>query len=145
MAVDSDAGKGLAVFTAVLLVSVLIGILVYPGCREARRQAIANETAKENERLLHRFGSYRLHGGSESRSDAYGTPMQAGDIATTTESRTVTVRSAGADRQFGSPDDVEFTAVDLNKSRLAGKWLATKSKEAAKGIFDGLRSKPEFQ
>jgi len=49
------------------------------------------------------------------------------------------VISHGADGQLGTDDDLRYDAIDFNKSRIAGKWLADKTTEAARGIKDSLK------
>jgi hypothetical protein len=54
------------------------------------------------------------------------------------------VASAGQDGIFGNEDDIEKSAVDWNKSRVIGKWVGQKSKQAIKGFKEGVKEKSKF-
>lgn len=72
--------------------------------------------------------------------DAWGHPLKFKRHATDVEvSQTVT--SAGEDGQFGTKDDITYTDIDYNKSRLVGRWLGEKSKEVVKGFTDEVTTR----
>ena len=54
------------------------------------------------------------------------------------------VSSDGKDGEPDTKDDIVEERSDINKSRLVGKWLGRKSKEAVGGIIDGLKEKSPF-
>lgn len=53
--------------------------------------------------------------------------------------------SLGPDGTENTADDIVEEAVDVNKTRMVGEWIGTRSKEAIKGIWDGLKSKAGFK
>ena len=54
------------------------------------------------------------------------------------------IRSAGRDETMMTKDDIVYTEVDWNKSKIAGKWIGKKSKEAATGVVAGWKSESKF-
>jgi hypothetical protein len=55
------------------------------------------------------------------------------------------VTSAGRDQELYTNDDIEWTAVDFNKARIIGKWAGKRTKEAFKGVVDGLKHETKFK
>ena len=55
------------------------------------------------------------------------------------------VRSSGRDKEFGTDDDITATKIDLNKSKILGRWIGKKTKEAAVGLIDGLKEESKFK
>ena len=54
------------------------------------------------------------------------------------------VASPGPDRQLNTGDDIVAVKTDMNKSKIVGKWIGNKTKEATKGIIEGLKGDSEF-
>ena len=54
------------------------------------------------------------------------------------------LRTRGSDGEFNTNDDHVLSDIDMNKSRMIGHFVGQKSKEALKGIWDGLKKKSEF-
>lgn len=55
-----------------------------------------------------------------------------------------TATSSGQDRISGSNDDLAKVAIDLNKSKIVGKYTAKKLKEFVKGFKDGEKEPSKF-
>lgn len=49
-----------------------------------------------------------------------------------------TCTSAGPDLKFGTGDDLSVQREDLNKTRIATKYIGSKTSEALKGFLKGL-------
>ena len=76
--------------------------------------------------------------------DAWGKPLHFIRHATDT-SVSQTIISAGADGEFGSADDISYQDVDLNKSRLVGKWIGSRTKEFVKGLRESDTEPSRFE
>lgn len=57
----------------------------------------------------------------------------------------VTIKSAGYDKVFDTPDDVSVFHRDINKSLVAGKFIGEKSKEFIFGFKEGFKSKSKHE
>jgi hypothetical protein len=52
--------------------------------------------------------------------------------------------SAGKDKTFNTNDDIAVIKIDLNKSKMIGKWAGSRAKEVAKGLREGIFTKNKF-
>lgn len=77
------------------------------------------------------------NGRAYSVNDGWGNPI-ALDVETHDECVIYTATSNGRDEIRGTNDDIVFVQTEWNKSQIAGKWVAVKGKEAAKGFIKGL-------
>ena len=55
-----------------------------------------------------------------------------------------TAISAGKDKTFETDDDMSVIKIDLNKSKMIGKWAGKRAKEAVKGLREGIFTKSKF-
>ncbi len=52
--------------------------------------------------------------------------------------------SAGKDKSFDTNDDMTVVKIDLNKSKILGKWAGKRAKEVTKGLQEGIFTKSKF-
>ena len=62
-----------------------------------------------------------------------------------TDYNMVTIKSAGYDKQMNTNDDIIVSSIDYNKSKIVGRWIGTKTKEGAKGFWEGIRDKSKHE
>jgi hypothetical protein len=67
------------------------------------------------------------------------------DVSVEPKLITALVVSEGPDGKLNTEDDIVGTATDVNKSRIVGEWIGSKTKEGLKGIWDGLKKKTTFK
>lgn len=79
-------------------------------------------------------------GNLPSRTDRWGTELRA-DYSQGENSNVLVVRSAGRDKIFDTSDDLVAEEIDINKSRVVGKWIGNKTRETVSGFLDGWSSK----
>ena len=80
----------------------------------------------------------------EGKQDVWGQPLKY-EGSVEEDCIIVAVRSAGPDGSFDTSDDIVAVRQDLNKSKLVGKWAGKRIKEAASGLWQGLKSKSDFK
>lgn len=78
-----------------------------------------------------------------SSNDAWGNPMKFQRVATELQVTQI-ITSAGEDGKFGTSDDIQKEDTDLNKSRIFGKWVSSRTKEFVKGLKDGENTPSRF-
>lgn len=77
------------------------------------------------------------------KQDAWGNRLQV-NVELDKYTLFVECVSCGPDGQFGTSDDISCCVQDVNKSRVLGKWIGIKWKQASQGFIDGLTRKSPF-
>lgn len=117
----------------IMLISWLAFLIIAPVLHYHWQQRQQRELLREAIRL-------HLAGREYAGADLWGTPI----LVQTMVGKQLNVtqaHGAGPDRLWDTEDDAREEQTDVNHSRLVGEWVGQKSKEAAAGLIEGLRSK----
>lgn len=111
-------------------------------------RAIAHETRIENtKKLVKTEAEFYLASPSTEvsiKQDAWGNDLRYQCTKDEYGIRVV-VSSCGPDNQPNTEDDLGFTVANLNKSRIVGEWMSSRTKEFFNGVWDGFKNKSEFK
>jgi hypothetical protein len=149
----ADRNRTIAASLAVVAILSLLGIWLHRSWQKARLEQARSQVQRWAERLdsqTIKEGFYmRPEQPDLPESDPWGTPLRVhysqGGMA-----ETLTVRSAGPDRMFHSPDDITATGLsanvkgigagmNANVEQFAQKGARGDVKGAMEGVKDGIK------
>lgn len=116
----------------ILLISWMAFLVISPTLHHYWQQQQQRELLREAIRR-------HLAGLDYVGADLWGTPILVQTMVGTRFNVTE-ARGAGPDRLWDTADDATEEQTDVNHSRQIGKWVGEKSKEAAAGLIEGLRT-----
>jgi hypothetical protein len=128
---------GLLTLLGFIFIAGLLIVIYFVTIDKIKTEKIVKETAKVNmddlpeNTMLTKF-------------DAWGRPLRFSRTIVSENAISQTVTSAGKDGKFDTTDDISHTDIDLNKSRLVGRYIGSRVKEFSKGIVEGSKEKSRF-
>lgn len=126
-------------FFGILATSFLIIVFLAWYFQDTRR--------KETQELVNRISQEYLKSPEQFEdeiTDVYGNVLKL-EHSVSEDCLYVKTTSAGLDKILGNADDIYCVKRDYNKSRLAGKWFVSRTKEFTKGIISGFKTKSKFE
>jgi len=126
-----------------LFISLAILIFGYLSIYNLARMVPVWRTNSKCERVSIECKRLRMSTCQLSDNDSWGNPLQL--IVVRSEAAIIYgVMSAGRDGIHSNEDDIVKESIDLNKSKIVGKWLGVKSKELLTGVKEGWAEKSIF-
>jgi len=138
----------LIVFLAVLFIAG-VGTFItksLPVWREQARVRDTQELVLRTSKVAERHGWEAIP--ADFEADAWGNPIRLERIPAEGLDKTgigYLVVSPGPDGQLDTMDDIKALEIDWNKSRIVGKWMGKKMRQAGEGMAEGIMGKNEFE
>ncbi len=126
-------------FFGILTISFLIIVFLAWYFQDTRRE--------ETQELVNRISQEYLKSPEifdQEIQDVYGNVLKL-EHSVSEDCLCVKTTSAGLDKTLGNSDDIYCVKRDYNKSRIAGKWVVSRTKEFAKGVVSGFKTKSKFE
>lgn len=133
-----DGAKVFLVLFIMAVVSSVLWLFVIPPIVNGSRLSTAATEAK-----VHDLEDGYIF---DDKVDWWGNKIQITRVMNADKTAiTYTAVSAGKDGIPGNGDDLSKFVIDFNKSKIIGKWVGEKSKQAVKGMKEGIKAKSKFE
>lgn len=113
---------------ALIVIASIVGASIYNNRPSVKTRILVKQIAKEQRKVS----------GELSTKDFYDSNLKSLYVKSKTK-ETFTIISAGADKKFGTEDDISASTVDFNKSRIIGKFIADKTTQLLGGAKDSVK------